>query len=369
MKKILNYCEKCGSSLEKQDSFCQGCGHPFAMAEVDARDEETGYAVGKGGSISWETQISLLTNPLVVKQFVMAILFSGLFMALFLSFLLLVTGEPEGIPGILVGTLIAVSVLGVLMLLAILLVFRGRFQVRFTVDHKGVLWETIDKRAKTGSRLAVVLGILGRSLPAAGAGTLAMSREKEFVSWKEMNRAEYNQNQTMITLRNSWRPVMMLVCTTDNYDMVVDFVKGKFQTTEEAEALSQKRKSPLPKLLFRTFLVLLASAQVFLLPYPFDMDIFIPLLMLLFALATVWLVPFMGYVVIGCAFFIALEILLISLEVKESMFSSLGTYHNYEIFSGDDWFVLFLAFAGLAYLVWFSWRSIRGKILPALFED
>ncbi|MDO9574618.1 MAG: hypothetical protein Q7I94_06450 [Candidatus Contubernalis sp.] len=393
------FCEKCGMAGGEDDLFCQSCGNSLssvsesfetgiedlASSQLSVAPKEKGLGNkifydgikgqgveengnGKGSVITWDTEISLLTNPLVVKQFIMMLLFSGLFMGLLLAFILLVTGEPEGIPGILMGILIGVSVVGVLLLLSILLVFRGRFKVRFTVDHKGVLWETIDSRAKTGSRLAILVGILARSPQTAGAGTLAMSREKEFVGWKEINSVEYNQSQRMITLRNSWRPVMMLVCTPENYQQIVDIVEGKIDTVEETAADSQRRKSPLPKMLLRTFLVVLASAPVFMLPYPLELDIFIPLLMLLFALATVWLVPFMGYVVIVCALFLAVDILFICLDVRQSIFSSLGMYQVYELFDAGDWFFLFLTFAGLAYLVWFSWRSIRGKILPALFE-
>jgi len=46
-------------------------------------------------------------------------------------------------------------------------------------------------------------------------------------------------------------------------------------------------KNPLRKMLLRTLLVVLAMVPVFALPYPFELDLFIPLLMLLFALATV----------------------------------------------------------------------------------
>ena len=63
------------------------------------------------------------------------------------------------------------------------------------------------------------------------------------------------------------------------------------------------------------------------------------------------------------------KIVVIGASTRESIFSSLGTYRTYEILDAGDWFSLALAAAGLAYLVAFSWRAVRGRVTSALSED
>ncbi len=183
--------------------------------------------------IIWEVRISLSTNPFILKQLGMMLLFPSLFMAMLLSFLLLVTGEPEGIPEILLASIAVVLGMGLLLLFIILLVFRNRFHVRFSIDAEGVLWEILDKLSKISSRLAVAAGLLDTSPLISATGIQALSREKEFISWKDVESAEYNQGRHMILLRNSWRPVMMLICSKENYGDVLDLVKQRFRKPDK----------------------------------------------------------------------------------------------------------------------------------------
>ncbi len=316
--------------------------------------------------IVWDVDFPLTNNPLVMKQFAMLLLFTGLFMFLLLSFIFVVTGEFSAIPVTFVITVICIGGIGLLMLLVMLIFFNNRIRVRFTMDRKGVLMETLDKRSKSSSRLAIILGVLARSPGAAGAGMLAVSREREFTDWKGLAEVTYNQRHRTIVLRNRWRPVQMVICTPENFETVAGFISQRVDISAAAQPAAAK-KNPVGKMLLRTFLIVLASAPVFALPFPFELDLFVPLVMLLFALATVWLVPLLGWVVIACAIFLSVEILLIGLEEKVSIFG--GTYQNYSVLLFEDWLFLFLAFAGLVYLTVFSWRAIRGKVLPALMEE
>ena len=344
MNNGLSGCEQCGAKLQPGSRFCQGCGRPQKLDLSAARLE---------GGLTWETDISLLTNPLVLKQMVLVVFGAGLLMAFLLSFILAVTGEFRDIPMMLLISLLTATGLGLLLCLVALLFFRNRTRVRFTVNSKGVLWESVDKRARTGSRLAIVAGILGRSPQVAGAGALAVSREQEFVRWQDISRVEHNKRRHMITLRNSWRPVMLLVCLPEHYHEVTAYIDDKIVPVSP---VSRSGSGPLVKGLLRTLLVALAAAPTFILSsYPFELDIFLPLLMFLFALATVWLIPLFGWVVIGCAAVLAVQITWLS-------FSQFRYLYDFELFA------FFLSYGGLAFLVWFSWGYLRGKILSALME-
>lgn len=280
---------------------------------------------------------------------------AGMIMALLLSFIFVVTGEVDAIPMILLISFFSIIGLGLLLFLITLIVFGNRTRVRFTVDEKGAYWETIDRRAKTLNRLTILAGLLGRSPQAAGAGTLAAVREKEFVTWSQLALVEDNRRYLMITLRNSWRPVMMLVCLPENFDTVLNFANSKVDVRPVIKAKGEK---PLVKGLKRTILVCLAAAPLFYLtsPYVLNYDIFMTLLMFFFALATVWLVPLFGWVVIASSIIVAIQLI----------FSAIA---GFSFLYGYEQFICLLAFLGLAYLVWFSWSSLKGKILPPLFED
>lgn len=361
------YCQECGKPLTPEGRFCAHCGSEYVPVNDAPIPQALPAESPIQGKLTWEASIGLLTNPAMLSQFALVLGGAGLVMALLLSFLMVVQGEWESIPMVLLMTLVGVGVLALLMLLVIVLFFGNRFRARFTIDEKGLLFETVDARAKTGSRLAALLGLLGGNMTTAGAGLMGMSREQEFSSWRAIASARYYPRSRTITLRNRWRTVALLACTPENYAQVAEFVRQRVTAPGKASAASAH--SPLPRLLGRTALVVLAMLPIFLLPYPFELDQLVPLIMLCFALATVWLVHLFGWVVIACAVWIAAEIVLIGLEVKTSIFPSRGAYRNFEILDGADWLALLLAVAGLAYLVVFSWRAARGRITSALSDD
>ena len=316
----------------------------------------------------WEADFPLLTNPMVLKQFYMLILFSGLFMFLLLSFIMIVTGEISAVPSMLLLTLIGVGILALLMFLVMLLYFGNRIKVRFTLDQYGAVIQNIDKRSKFVNRAAIIFGALGLQPGTAGAGILAAAREEEHTAWKALAKAEYNHRHHSITLRNSWRPVQILICTPENYHAVTDYVTKQIAdqgTTQDNLPL----KSPLPRLLVRTLIVILAMIPVFTLPYPFELYLFIPLLLMLMALATVWLAPFLGWVVIALASILILQILSKGFGTMESIFKPGVTYRHFELVYGVEWLQIILAFAGLIYLLVMSWNYVRGKTHAVIIKN
>jgi len=334
-------CPNCGNALSGDETLCNNC------------------SLNLGGSAAadytWEADITLLSNPLFIRQLMLVAIGAGLMMAFIMIFVFAATGEFDAIPMMILISFLSIIGLGVFFFLITLIFFGNRTTVRFTVDDKGAYWETIDKRAKTLNRLTILFGILGRSHQAAGAGVLATAREKEFVAWLHLERVEDSRRHLMITLRNSWRPVMMLICLSENYDTVLQFAKRKVVAKPLQKAQGPK---PISKGLTRTIFVCLAAAPLFYLSSPFvlDYDIFMTLLMFFFALATVWLVPLFGWVVIASGIIVAIQLI----------FSGIG---DFIFLYAHEQLIFLVAFLGLVYLIWFSWRSIKGKILPPLFED
>jgi hypothetical protein len=336
------------------------------------RDASTTHTVSSPESeqpaFTWEADYPLLTNPMVLKQFYMLVLFSGLFMFLLLAFIMIVTGELSAVPSMFLLTLIGVGVLALLMLLVMLLYFGNRIRVRFTLDQEGAVIENIDIRAKIVNRAAAIFGTLGLKPGTAGAGVLAVAREIEQTPWTFLTKADYSPRHRTITLRNSWRPVQILICNPGNYKPVAAYVAKQIAEKGSASAAGEPVKSPLPRLFLRTLIVIMAMIPVFTLPYPFELDLFIPLLLMLLALATVWLAPLLGWVVIVLSSILVLQVILKGFVTMDSIFNPGVTYRHFELVDGVEWLQIILAFAGLAYLIIMSWRYVRGKDYAAIVK-
>jgi hypothetical protein len=100
-----------------------------------------------------------------------------------------------------------------------------------------------------------------------------------------------------------------------------------------------------------------------------EIDLFAPLFTLCFALAAVWLIPYLGVAVIGGVGWIAGHSVLALLEERRSMFSPHEFYRAYEVASGDAWAALVLAGLGGAYLIWLSVALMRGRVASGLAGD
>jgi hypothetical protein len=99
-----------------------------------------------------------------------------------------------------------------------------------------------------------------------------------------------------------------------------------------------------------------------------EQGLFPAILILCFAVASVWLIPLLAWVVLaGLAWVAGLEFLAAS-ATRTSMFGS-GDFKVYEVFSGDDWALIVIAALGAAYLVWLSLGLIRGRIQSGLAGD
>jgi hypothetical protein len=316
---------------------------------------ETTHPLERDRSLSWETEIPLVTNPLIARQLLLVAAGAGLLMAFLLTFIMATTGEFDQIPMMLLISLAAAVGLGLLLFLVALIAFGNRIRVRFTVDAEGILWETVDRRARAGNRLAVIAGMLGGSPQTAGAGLLGASRETETVRWDELAGFSVAPRHRMLTLRGRWRPVMMVVCLPENFDRVTAYANNRIAPPMEGAKL-RLRSRPLINGLLRTGLVVLAAAPVFALAsYPFNLDLLLPLIWFVFALATVWLIPLFGWVVIACSVLLGLQIAWIG----ASEFVYLG---------GTEQITFFLAFAGLALMFALAWRALHGRVLSPLME-
>ena len=88
-----------------------------------------------------------------------------------------------------------------------------------------------------------------------------------------------------------------------------------------------------------------------------------------FALATLWLIPLFGYVVLLVNAGILVSLVLAALEERTSYIRPLERYRHYEVFSDADWALLGFSLLALGYLSWLAWQAVRGRLLSRLMRD
>jgi hypothetical protein len=324
----------------------------------------------KSANLIWETDLPLFSRAMF-RQWTGAMLATLLVMALILTPMFAAQGEWDVLPP-LIGVIAAcIAGLWILGFVIMALVFRGKMRVRYTLSKRGVLYETVDKTAKGANRVAIVVGALARNPQALGSGLIARSRESEQVDWTQVARADYDPARSFITLRNSWRGIMWMQCTPENFAKVSAQVKQALAANRAAPATDSEasRPSPLPRYLIHSVLVLLAATSLFMLAEEFDLDLFVPLLVMCFALATLWLIPLFGWVVLAGLGWVGLELFLSLTEVRPSYIFPGRSHRTLDVLSDNDWGLLLLAALGTGYLVWLSVSAVRGRLLSMLSRD
>lgn len=315
----------------------------------------------------WVAEIRLLNNRDMMASLAKVVGLAVIIPGCLLSLIFATQGDWKTIPRIWVMFSAIGAGIGLLMMLVMLVVFRNRVNVRYTVSASGILFESIDRKVAVANRLAVVAGVLtGRPGP-TGAGLMAMSQETQKMGWDGAFRAQFDDGARTITLRNRWRRLMIVQCLPDNYAEVSGLVRERM--ARHLTASRVPARSPLPRYLGWTLAVTAACVPLFALVDAFKVSMLLAILMLCFALATLWLIPLFGYVNLGCAVLIAGSVLLDALSRHTSFFSPHATYLRWTVYSGDDWALLAVAGGCLAFLAWFSLRAVRGKFRSLLVSD
>jgi hypothetical protein len=317
-------------------------------------------------AIEWEARVPLATNRRVLRDMALAFGLGSAIAYLLVAVALVAQGEWGALKPLAIGFAAAGAGLFLLGLLVMLLIFGNRMTMRFRVDAAGAAAMTVDRRARIANRLAIVAGALARKPGVAGAGLIAAGGETMATRWAGVRRAVYDPGARAIALRNRWRTVIVLYCAPENYDEVAETVRAHLGAVPAASR--PKGGSPLPALLGWTAAVIAASFPAFVLPYPLTLDLLMPMIMLAFALATVWLVPLFGYVIFFCAAYLVIEAVLAGVATRRNQITG-QIYSGFDTLDGGEWVAVGLFAAGLAFLVWFGLRAVRGRIPAALATD
>ena len=326
--------------------------------------------------LSWESEFSLLTDRFVMYDGFKVVAWTYGLMALLFTVIFLAQGEPEDILpllGMLGLTMLFLTALGGAIMLA---VFRNRFQVRNTISDDGVLVESISRPGRFFNRLAVVAGGLARSPGTAGAGLVAMSGEQVGLEWIDLHRINAHDEQRVLSLMNSWRVVLRLYCTPENYGSVrarveEGMARGARLREEEARLAGP---SPLPRLAKISALIFLAGALSA--PAPFDISPWPVLAAVGALLVSVWLPAFSRFA--GLVSLIAVGVAVTALLLQGFAVHQLipdevlagreapswSRYSGWSTLDKGEWLRLALAGSGLALLAFGAFAAMLGRFDP-----
>jgi len=316
--------------------------------------------------ITWEINIPLLNNKFLIGEVISIFLITYTIIAILMGTIFLAKGEVEQIPTIFLILFLVCLGLFILSILVMFIILGNKLNLRFIIDKKGVLYEIIDKRAKNINNLTTILSLLLRKPAYSGSGLIAKSREVVFVNFKNVSNIKDIDNQKVILLKNEWRTLMAIYCSSENYEMVKNYLNEIFKNREVK--MKESIKNPLPKYIILSILTIIFTIPIFTLQYPFEINIFIPILIMFSTLSAIWVLSLLFYITIGTSFYIIFFIIIRAFEKVESTLFN-RQYFHYELLDINDIFSLIVLAISLTFFILISTYGIKGKLSSMLERD
>lgn len=334
--------------------------------------------------IAWERDVPLLTNRFMLYDSAKLLAWTFLIIVILMSTILLVQGEPESIPPM-VG-IFGLMILGLMamFMFVTLVVFWNRFSMRMSVNAKGASVDSTSRVGKAGNRLAIVLGLLARRPGLAGAGMLGAAQEHVGIDWREVHRIHEHPDAHVISIMNSWRVVLRLYCTPENYEPVLACVRDwaatgarKREARETLVAARPKRPSAAPRMLGLS--IATALCGIGLMAAPFEIDGRLVAAGVAFTLALIWspigrsLLGLLSLcIAVGVGASVAREGFRIRHLVPEDVLQgapepSWSRYTGWSTLDGGEWWRLALTAAALVVLLVVQGAALRRRS-PAASE-
>ena len=333
---------------------------------VRSTREETSKRPASHAGLRWTNDVPVVTHPLMLLNYIKLFGLTAIIMGLLMSFLMAVTGSPDAIPAMWMmagGVCAALLVVG---LLGMALIYGNRMQMTFSLDREKAVSEIADRRNKAVSAAAIILGVLARKPGAVGAGLISATDTRRSAAWRALVSARFYPQFNSISLRNSWRTVIILFCTPANYEQVAAYVREAMASRPSRESV---RRNPLPKLLLHTCLIVLATLPFFLIGYPFKSDLFAAIFTLCFAMASLWILPHLSYATLLGLAALTWQVGASAFMARRSSLDPGKLYRAIDRMSADDWVQLGLFGIGVGYLVWLSVALLRGRVTAGLAGD
>lgn len=171
-------------------------------------------------SLRWDCKIPLITNTILIRD--SAFVFGGAILLLSSVLFLLTWDYNMFYLFFIVGAAVFVLALVIMLVLQVAL---GGLDTTFYINTRGVGYNA-GKSTKALDRLTLLGAASLGSMAGAGAGSMAVSEESNFLPWGDVRHITVHSRQRLITLRTKYLifPVP-LYCTPDNFNRVLGLVE------------------------------------------------------------------------------------------------------------------------------------------------
>ncbi len=317
--------------------------------------------------LEWTHDLALLSDPLIMGGLLKMYALTYVLMSSILGVVLIGQGDWEDWLALLPMLLAVVGGLYLLSVLVILLGFRNHLEAHFVLDQQQAFNAMRSPSLERVTPYAFWLSwLIGK--PRLGRKLRNAAYQSKSIEWTQVARVRYDPQRSRISLHNRWRLLLMLYCPPARYAEIAAFVAAQQAAADAPARLAQP--SPLPRALWRSALIMLACFGPFVLPYPFKLDPFIPIFLLCFGLATVWILSLLGYAVLVGVIWSYGELTYTALRshaLRLPFETQPTAYRGFELLYGDEWLALALCALSLGYLGWDAWRAVRGRN-PSMLE-
>ncbi len=306
--------------------------------------------------IEWDFRIPMVTNGFVMGDMFKVVGLSVGFSCL----LMLAIGAFQGRDGF-VDMLHIVPVF-----LVCLVMFAHGFPVRFTVSKTGVTYEVTRSQRKMNSAI-LWMGILSGGPGVAGSAMLAQSQEAGSYGWENVYRVDLFPRKRTVVLRNSWRTILRVYCTAENYGpvahMAVDGVEAHADERSKNCTEAKTLRHSIFESVFNRWSALAFVSGILVTASPFiDMDdsaglvLTIGVVVLFGGMAWRGLRTALGvFGLVGCVFLIVL----MAVEASRTGFTIASTvFSNWDIAVDNHKGLLITSIVGLLGMIACSIRSI-----------
>ena len=173
--------------------------------------------------LTWVARLPFARDPVFIRQ--MSLVF--VLPLVMLGFLLVIISWPldmQSLSVILKVVLVTGGVMLVLYAIVIFGVLRGRQEVRYTLDEKGIREETAGPLKYMN--IVKLLLVLSGKPTYAGIGLMAQGPKSKRTTWKQVQEVEPDRPAKTITLRKGRADLTVLHCTDENYEQVLTWVQA-----------------------------------------------------------------------------------------------------------------------------------------------
>jgi hypothetical protein len=193
-----------------------------APPDTDAASNGSNGLGASAEAYMWEAAIPLMQSGVVMRQVFVVIALSVVLLTAFMLALTALDGDLTGAVLWQIGSVMLLILAGMLLLawLAMLVIYRNRYEYRFRLDEHGIEARVAGATRKTNRLVNTLLMLSGRP-SAASAGMLAGSRQTQYVRWSGVDDLVPDARRHAIVLRRNKIAVMLVQCHAGNYDAVL----------------------------------------------------------------------------------------------------------------------------------------------------